>query len=191
MIPHLYEEEGANCVRSLSGMFGLAIWDSRRRRLVLARDRVGKKPLFYSLHRGALSFASELRALLQEPEIPDELDYRALDAYLALRWIPAPFSAFRAVKKLPPASVLVLEQGRARIERYWSLDYSRKRDMGNTPEAFEEIREGNPTVRSAPHDRRRPLGGVPVGGNRLLRRRGGDGRGIEPACPNLLDRLCA
>ena len=72
-------------MRSLSGMFALAIWDARRRRLVLARDRVGKKPLFYSLHDGALSFASELRALLEEPGVPRELDYRALDAYLALR----------------------------------------------------------------------------------------------------------
>ncbi len=158
VIAHLYEEEGPNCVRSLSGMFGLAIWDSRRRRLVLARDRVGKKPLFYSLHPGGLSFASELRALLSDPEIPDELDYRALDAYLALRWIPAPFSAFSAVKKLPPASVLVLEQGRARIERYWRLDYARKRDVGHAPEALEEIREG---IRRSV--RRRMIADVPLG----------------------------
>jgi asparagine synthase (glutamine-hydrolysing) len=158
VIPHLYEEEGPNCVRSLNGMFGLAIWDSRRRRLVLARDRVGKKPLFYSLRPEALSFASELRALLQDPEVPSELDYRALDAYLALRWIPAPFSAFRAVKKLPPASVLVLEEGRARIERYWRLDYARKREVGHANEVFQEIREG---IRRSV--RRRMIADVPLG----------------------------
>jgi asparagine synthase (glutamine-hydrolysing) len=158
VIPHLYEEEGVSCVRSLSGMFGLAIWDSRRQRLLLARDRVGEKPLFYSLHPGALSFASELRALLREPEIPRELDHRALDAYLALRWIPAPYSAFGAVRKLPPASVLVLEEGTARIERYWSLDYARKRDAGHTTEALEEIREG---IRSSV--RRRMIADVPLG----------------------------
>jgi asparagine synthase (glutamine-hydrolysing) len=158
VIPHLYEEEGPGCVRSLSGMFALAIWDFRRRRLVLARDRVGKKPLFYSVHDGALSFASELRALLEEPGIPRELDYRALDAYLALRWIPAPYSAFRAVRKLPPASVLVLERGAPRIERYWTLDYDRKRDAPDGPEALEEVRD-----RIRRSVRRRMIADVPLG----------------------------
>jgi asparagine synthase (glutamine-hydrolysing) len=132
VIVHLYEEEGPMCVQSLQGMFGLAIWDARRQRLVIARDRVGKKPLFYSLRDGAISFASELGALLQDPEIPRDIDIEALDAYLALRWIPAPLSAFEAVRKLPPASVLVLEDGRARIERYWALDYERR--LGTTDE---------------------------------------------------------
>jgi asparagine synthase (glutamine-hydrolysing) len=158
VIAHLYEEEGAGCVRSLNGMFALAIWDSSRQRLVLARDRVGKKPLFYSHHAGGLSFASELRALLRDPEVPRELDHRALDAYLALRWIPAPYSAFCAVRKLPPASVLVLQRGRARIDRYWSLDYARKPDVGHTSEALEEIREG---IRRSV--RRRMVADVPLG----------------------------
>ncbi len=157
VIVHLYEEEGSRCVRSLHGMFGLAIWDTRRRRLVLARDRVGKKPLFYSLRDGALSFASELRALLQDAEIPRELDFEALDAYLALRWIPAPMSAFEAVRKLPPASILTLEDGRAEIETYWELDYGRA-PQGDERELVGELRE---RVRAAV--RRRMVSDVPLG----------------------------
>ena len=81
MIVHLYEEEGLECVRSLHGMFAFALWDRRRRRLLLARDRVGKKPLFYSQSEHAITFASELRALLEDSEIPREIDYQAIDCY--------------------------------------------------------------------------------------------------------------
>lgn len=158
VIVHLYEEEGSRCVRSLQGMFGLAIWDLRRRRLVLARDRVGKKPLFYSLRDGALSFASELQALLRDPEIPRDLDFEALDAYLALRWIPAPFSAFKAVRKLPPASVLVLESGQIKIDRYWQLDYAAPPPEGSEAELASELRE---QLRRAV--RRRMVSDVPLG----------------------------
>jgi asparagine synthase (glutamine-hydrolysing) len=156
-IVHLYEEEGLDFVRSLQGMFGLAIWDARRRRLVLARDRVGKKPLFYSLRDGVLSFASELRALLRDPGIPRDLDFEALDAYLALRWIPAPLTAFKAVRKLPPASTLVLEDGRVEIDRYWQLDYAASPPCGES-EAPGELREH---LRRAV--RRRMVSDVPLG----------------------------
>ena len=127
-IVHLYEEEGPDCVRSLHGMFALAIWDERRRTLLLARDRLGKKPLFYSHRAGTLTFASELNALLEDPGIPRDLDYTALDCYLAYGYVPAPLSAYRAVRKLPPASTLVLSDGAARVKPYWRLDYSRKLD---------------------------------------------------------------
>jgi asparagine synthase (glutamine-hydrolysing) len=158
VIVHLYEEEGSQCVRSLQGMFGLAIWDSKHRRLMLARDRVGKKPLFYSMRGGALSFASELGALLQDSEIPRDLDLEALDTYLALRWIPAPLCVFRAVRKLPPASVLVLEEGRIAIDRYWELDYSRAPESTDDREVVSELRE---QLRSAV--RRRMISDVPLG----------------------------
>jgi asparagine synthase (glutamine-hydrolysing) len=158
VIVHLYEEEGSRCVSSLHGMFGLAIWDARRRRLVLARDRVGKKPLFYALRDGVLSFASELRALLRDPEIPRDLDFEALDAYLALRWIPAPLSAFKAVRKLPPGSVLTLEGGRVAIEPYWRLDHGGEARGGDDRELIEELRE---QVRGAV--RRRMVSDVPLG----------------------------
>src|SRR4051794_32035813 len=115
-IVHLYEEEGPDCVRSLDGMFSFALWDSARRRLLIARDRVGKKPLFYSLRGGALSFASELRALLEDEEVPREVDEEALDCYLAYGYVPAPLSAFRAVRKLPPATRMVYEGGDVKLE---------------------------------------------------------------------------
>jgi asparagine synthase (glutamine-hydrolysing) len=158
VIVHLYEELGPACVSELHGMFGLAIWDSRRRRLALARDRLGKKPLFYSERDGAISFASELNALMRDPEIPRDLDERAIDEYLTYLYVPAPRSAYRAVRKLPPASMLVWEHGRSRIERYWRLDYSRKRDVADVRELHEEIREG---IRAAV--RKRLVADVPLG----------------------------
>jgi asparagine synthase (glutamine-hydrolysing) len=158
VIAHLYEEEGAGCVASLEGMFGLAIWDAKRRRLLLARDRVGKKPLFYALRDGVLSFASELGALMQDPEIPRDLDLDALDAYLALRWVPAPLCIFEAVRKLPPAGTLLLEQGRAKIERYWQLDYGAAPHARDEREVAAELRE---QLRRAV--RRRMVSDVPLG----------------------------
>jgi asparagine synthase (glutamine-hydrolysing) len=125
-IVHLYEEEGVDCVRSLDGMFAFALWDAPRGRLLVARDRVGKKPLFYALGSHGLSFASELRALLQDGELPREIDDQALDCYLAYGYVPAPLSAFRAVRKLPPATSMVYEGGAVALKRYWQLDYARK-----------------------------------------------------------------
>jgi asparagine synthase (glutamine-hydrolysing) len=158
VIAHLYEEEGPQCVRSLKGMFGLAIWDARRNRLVLSRDRVGKKPLFYNLRDGALSFASELRALLQDPDVPRVPNHDAVDAFLGLRWIPGPLTAFRDVHKLPPASTLILEGGRSTIEKYWRLDYSRPPRSTDEDEIGLELRE---ELRSAV--RRRMVSDVPIG----------------------------
>jgi asparagine synthase (glutamine-hydrolysing) len=158
VIAHLYEEEGAACVRRLHGMFAFAVWDRRARRLLLARDRLGKKPLLYACHAGTLTFASEFAALMHDPEIPRRLDHGALDAYLALRWIPAPFSAFEAVRKLPPASTLVYEAGHARTERYWQLDYAKKLEATDDRELMEGLRE---QLRRAV--RRRMIADVPLG----------------------------
>ncbi len=158
VIAHLYEEHGVECLSRLHGMFCFALWDKRRDRLFLARDRVGKKPLFYSLRGGVLSFASELRALLQDPAVPREVDPAAIDAYLAYGYVPAPLSAFAGVRKLPPAHRLVLERGAARIERYWRLDYSAKRPVSDLDELHERIRAA---LRKAV--RRRLVADVPVG----------------------------
>ena len=156
-IVHLYEEEGPDCVRSLDGMFALAIWDERRRTLVLARDRLGKKPLFYSEAGGALTFASELNALMADPAIPRELDHAALDCYLAYGYVPAPLSAFGAVRKLPPASTLVLRDGSATVSPYWRLDYSQELDCSRD-EMLERLRaEIDAAVR------RRMVADVPLG----------------------------
>jgi asparagine synthase (glutamine-hydrolysing) len=158
VIVHLYEELGPSCVKELHGMFAFALWDGRARRVVLARDRVGKKPLFYSCRNGVLSFASELAALMQDREIPRELDHHALDAYLAYRWVPAPHSAFSAVRKLEPASVLTFQGATPRVERYWELDFAEKRKIMNVDDLNEQIRE---RIRTAV--RRRMISDVPLG----------------------------
>ncbi|HMJ01846.1 MAG TPA: asparagine synthase (glutamine-hydrolyzing), partial [Conexibacter sp.] len=158
VIAHLYEEEGERFAEHLIGMFGVAVWDARRRQLVLARDRLGKKPLFYAERHGVLSFASELQSLLQDETISRTPDYRALDLYLALRYVPSPHSAFQAVRKLPPASRLVYCEGRARIEPYWRLDYVPKRTVADERELDEELRE---RLRTAV--RRRLIADVPLG----------------------------
>jgi asparagine synthase (glutamine-hydrolysing) len=128
VIPHLYEELGPKFVSRLEGMFAIAVWDASRERLVLARDRVGKKPLLWTaLPDGTLAFASELKALLRLPELRREVDSKALDAYLALQYVPAG-TALRGVEKLPPGHVLVAEGGSVRVEPYWTLDIENESD---------------------------------------------------------------
>ncbi len=158
VIVHLYEEEGTACVRSLHGMFAFALWDGRERRLLLARDRVGKKPLFYSHSERGITFGSELGALLADHEIPREIDYQAIDCYLAYQYVPAPLSAFRAIRKLPPASTLVFADGNVSISRYWDLNYGRKRHVADIAELHDEIRN---SIRRA--TRRRMIADVPLG----------------------------
>jgi len=117
---HLYEDHGAGFARLLNGMFGLAIWDGPRRRLVLARDRMGQKPLYYAATAaGTLVFGSEPKALLAHPEIARRLDPPGLARYLFYEYVPAPHSIWAGIRKLPPAHTLVWEQGRATVARYW------------------------------------------------------------------------
>ncbi len=141
VIVHLYEDHGLGFLAHLEGMFGLALWDRARRRLVLARDRAGKKPLYYHEADGVLAFASELGALLADPGVPREVDHEALDAYFAYRYVPAPRTAFRGVRKLPSATMLVHEQGVSTLTRYWTLDYSRQRKVRRPQEVLEELRD--------------------------------------------------
>jgi len=157
-IAHLYEEEGPDFVRSLKGMFGLALWDARREELFLARDRIGKKPLFYAERGGTVSFASELWALLADGEISRELDPAAIDRFFTYTYVPSPFSAFRAVRKLPPASMLRWRAGKVRVERYWKADFGPKIEVGSEAEAGELVRTA---VREAV--RRRLVSDVPLG----------------------------
>lgn len=158
VIVHLYEEHGTRCVEHLHGMFAFALWDSERRQLLLARDRVGKKPLFYALRRGGLSFASEISALLCDPAVKREVDTSSIDCFLSYQYVPAPRTAFAHVKKLPPATTLILRNGVPTLNRYWRLDYSAKRPPGPATELYEEIRE---EIREAV--RRRLVADVPVG----------------------------
>jgi asparagine synthase (glutamine-hydrolysing) len=122
-------------------MFAFALWDEGERRLFLARDRMGKKPLLYAHHDGALSFASEMRALLSDGRVPRDVDPRAIDAFLACGYVPHEVCAFARVRKLPPASWLSWRPGeQPRVERYWHLEYGPKERVG-PEEAAERVRE--------------------------------------------------
>ncbi|UGS37760.1 Asparagine synthetase [glutamine-hydrolyzing] 1 [Capillimicrobium parvum] len=157
-IVHLYEDYGVDCVKHLHGMFAFALWDARRRLLLLARDRVGKKPLFYAPGDGALTFASELGALMQDHELPRRLDPVAIDRYLAFGYVPAPLSAFAGVRKLEPGRRLIAQDGRLFLDRYWQLDFGSPLDVGDEHELEERIRE---ELRAA--TRRRMVADVPIG----------------------------
>jgi len=137
-IIHLYEEYGRDCVHYLRGMFAFALWDDRQRCLLLARDRFGKKPLLYAETGGGLTFASEIKALLQDPAVSRDVDDVALHHYLTYGYIPGPQTAFRQIHKLPPASTLLWENGRISIERYWTLRYTPKLEIGEE-EATEQL----------------------------------------------------
>lgn len=121
VLVHLYQRHGTEFVSRLLGMFGFAIWDAPRRRLVLGRDRLGIKPLYYVEHEGRLVFASEIKALLQIRGIAREIDRGALESYLSLGYSGNTHSLFKGIRKLPPASMLVCENGGFRIETYWQL----------------------------------------------------------------------
>src|SRR4051812_13176940 len=141
VLVHLYEDLGDALVHELRGMFAFAIWDANRERLLLARDRVGKKPLYYAAGERRIAFASELAALLADPSIDTTIDPQALDAYLALQYVPHPLSIFSAVRKLPPASVLSFDDSGTKVERYWRLDYGPKLDGLDEEEAARRVRE--------------------------------------------------
>lgn len=139
VIVHLYEEYGDDCVRHLRGMFAFALWDLRRRRLLLARDRIGKKPLYYAFNRDGLWFGSEAKAILQDPAVSRDVDYTAIDAFLHYQYVPNSYCAFSKLSKLPPAHLLVLEDGEIRAQRYWKLSYETKR-RSSDDELAESIR---------------------------------------------------
>src|SRR5437762_8924153 len=120
-IVHAYEEWGTAAIARLRGMFGLAIWDMRRRTLVLARDRVGIKPLHYAVAGGRLYFGSEIKSLLCAPDVSRDLDPGALDHYLSFLYTPRDGSIFRDVRKLPPGHLLTWHDGQIDIQQYWQL----------------------------------------------------------------------
>ena len=123
-ILHAYEQYGDDCVRHLRGMFAFAIWDRRRRRLLMARDRLGVKPLYYYQNARFLAFASEIKALLEIASIPRELDPQALDQFLMLRYVPGPQTMFKGIRRLQPGHTLVANDAGVHIRKYWDIDYS-------------------------------------------------------------------
>ncbi len=127
VILHLYELYGPECVRSLRGMFAFALWDRPRKRLFMARDRMGKKPLVYAAVPGnGIAFASEAKALLEHPDISREIDREAIDLYLTYQYIPSPHTIFKDIRKVPPAHFLIWEQGKISLHRYWDVSFRKK-----------------------------------------------------------------
>ncbi|MDY6953647.1 MAG: asparagine synthase (glutamine-hydrolyzing) [Thermodesulfobacteriota bacterium] len=131
VILHLYEEEGVASVRHYNGMFAFGLWDEAASRLWLCRDRLGIKPLVYYWDGQHFSFASEIKALLQDPTIPRELDHEALLLYLAFSYVPAPYTIFKGIRKLAPGHSLVLENRGLTIEKYWDVPDKVDRDMAS------------------------------------------------------------
>src|SRR5687767_10735018 len=125
-IIHAYDQYGADCPKHLRGMFAFAIWDERTQELFLARDRVGKKPLLYALVNGQLIFGSEFTALLLHPDISREVNLEAIHYYLSFMCVPAPLTAFKAIKKLEPGHTLCWRNGEIKLDRYWQPDFSHK-----------------------------------------------------------------
>ncbi len=124
-IVHSYEDFGEGCFAKLRGMFSIALWDSRKRKLILARDRVGKKPLFYARDQNRILFGSELKALLASGLVSKEMDHEALSDYFSLGYVPAPKTIYRAVRKVMPGSYLVASAEGIREGCYWDLSFSK------------------------------------------------------------------
>ncbi|MFV1967373.1 MAG: asparagine synthase (glutamine-hydrolyzing) [Pirellulaceae bacterium] len=140
-IVHLYEDEGLDCFRHFNGMFGLAIWDSRQRRLVLARDRIGQKPLVYRHEAGRLLFASELKSLLEVAGVPRDIEPGAVDEYLTYQYVPHPHTIFRGMHKLPPGHYAVFQDGDLKVRPYWEpeLEVEREIDDGAAAEQLRDL----------------------------------------------------
>ncbi len=143
-ILHAYEDDGAGCVKHLRGMFAFAIWDSQADRLTLAVDRFGKKPLYYLLDEEKFIFASELKAILQHPDVARDMDFAALDEYFYCGYITAPRSIFSAIRKMPPGHTLTVERsGKCQLEEYWHprLCEPAQYDKRSVDELAAELRE--------------------------------------------------
>jgi asparagine synthase (glutamine-hydrolysing) len=128
VIAHLYEEAGADCVKSLNGIFAFAVWDKKAKKLLLARDRLGVKPLHYADFNGQFVFSSEIKGILEYSHFDRKIDSLSLAKYLAYEFVPAPNSIFKGIKKLLPAHILEFEvdTGKIKIERYWQPDFANK-----------------------------------------------------------------
>ena len=141
-ILHAYEEHGEDCVNLLRGMFAFAIWDRNKRKLVIARDRVGIKPLYYYQNGRFLAFASEIKALFQIAGIPCDVDPEALDQYLALRYVPGPRTMFRNIFRLQPGHMLVADPSGVRIRKYWDFEFNQQSiSPAEAREKFEHLIE--------------------------------------------------
>ncbi|PWU23870.1 MAG: asparagine synthase (glutamine-hydrolyzing) [Candidatus Rokuibacteriota bacterium] len=158
VIVHLYEDVGVRCVERLNGMFAFALWDESRRELILARDRFGKKPLYYAALGPSLFFGSETKALIEHPRCSPKLDFESLARYLALEYVPTPRSIFEGVKKLPAGHVLRWRDGTSSTQRYWDLAFDGRNERMSDDEYAAEFRS-----RFREAVRRRLISDVPLG----------------------------
>jgi len=144
VILHAYEEWDVECLKYFRGMFAFAIWDLKRRRLFLARDRLGKKPLVYWMGKGRFLFASEIRAILQAAGVERKVNLVGLHHYLTYQYVPSPLTIFEGIKKLPPAHYLLYDlSGKVKIEKYWDLDFSPiQKNRADLNEWGDQIRSG-------------------------------------------------
>jgi asparagine synthase (glutamine-hydrolysing) len=167
VILEAYKAWGTKCLQRFNGMFAFAIWDSVDRRLFIARDRLGKKPLFYYPTEHGLTFASELKALREDPEVPQKLNFRALGQYLSLNYVLTSEVIFKGCRKVPPAHYIILEPDRPmRLECYWDLStfFIRKPDFKSLDEAAEELEALVADAVSVRMVSDRPLGAFLSGG---------------------------
>ena len=141
IIPHLYEEYGDAFVEHINGMFAIALWDSRKKRFMLARDRFGEKPVYYGVFGGKLIYASEPKSILAHPSVKAEIDLDALRHYLSFDYVPAPMSIYKGIYKLPAAHMLTVENGEVKTRRYWKLDFHKNGNVPSIEKAAADLRE--------------------------------------------------
>lgn len=180
VIVHLYEQYGEHCVDRLSGMFAFAIWDARKKKLFLARDRVGIKPLYYSVNERGVTFASEIKAILADPSVKREIDPQTIDKFLTFFYTPGPETVFQSIRKLPAGHYLICEDGKVQLHQYWDLSFTGETRNWNlnetTAELIDLLRE---TVRS------HMISDVPVG---VLLSGGVDSTGLLSFCAEEADK---
>ena len=140
ILPHLYEEYGDAMLEQINGMFAFALWDKNKKKLLIARDRFGEKPLYYGVFGNQLIFASEPKVLLANPSVKAEINLDALRSYLSFDYVPAPHSIYKGVSKLPAAHFLTVEKGEIKTRRYWNLTWE-KRETKSLESSAEELRE--------------------------------------------------
>jgi asparagine synthase (glutamine-hydrolysing) len=141
ILPHLYEEFGEAFLDVLNGMFAIALWDAKLNKLILARDRFGEKPLYYGIFDNKLIFGSEPKALLSHPNVSPKINLEALRQYLSFDYVPAPYSIYEGISKLPAGHRLVLENGKVKTIRYWSLTFKKPDHQPKIKEATEHLSE--------------------------------------------------
>ena len=157
VIIKLYEKYGEECLASLNGMFAFALWDKSRKKLFIARDRLGKKPLYYYMDDGRFAFGSEIKAILTLPDIKKEIRLDSVHDFFAYQYIPDPKSIFKHIHKLPPAHFMIIEDGNIEIKKYWELSFA------NTNSDSEEINVAKLQSIIKETTKRRMISDVPLG----------------------------